>query len=55
MAGRRIGTDVPEPPAERMAVYREVISRTGACAALGGVALDCPEMAGRRFDGEVHP
>ncbi len=54
VAGRRIGTDVPEPPAERMAVYREVM-RDRRMRRLGGVALDSPEMAGRRFDGEVHP
>ncbi|HEV2735820.1 MAG TPA: histidine kinase dimerization/phospho-acceptor domain-containing protein, partial [Longimicrobiaceae bacterium] len=54
MTGRRLGTDMPEPPAERMAVYREVM-RDRRMRRLGGVALDYPDVAGRCFDGEVHP
>jgi PAS domain S-box-containing protein len=54
VTGKRLGVDVPEPPAERMAAYRETM-RDRRVRRLGGVALEGPEVAGRRFDGEVHP
>ncbi|MET0400168.1 MAG: ATP-binding protein [Longimicrobiaceae bacterium] len=54
VTGKRIGVDVPEPPAERMAVYRETM-RDRRMRRLGSVALEYPEVAGHCFDGEVHP
>jgi PAS domain S-box-containing protein len=54
MTGMRVGTDMPEPPAERMAVYREVMQHR-RMRRLEGVDLDYPDLSGRCFDGEVHP
>ncbi|HEX2191204.1 MAG TPA: ATP-binding protein [Longimicrobiaceae bacterium] len=54
VTGLRIGTDLPEPPAGRMAVYREVM-RERKMRRMRSVVLERPELAGRCFDAEVHP
>jgi PAS domain S-box-containing protein len=54
LIGKVIGEEVPEPRAERMAVYREVM-RDRKVRLLREVQLEGPEVEGRIFEGEVHP
>ena len=54
VVGRVIGGDAPEPPEARMRIYREVM-RDRRMRRLEGVRLEHPELAGRVFDGEIHP
>jgi signal transduction histidine kinase len=54
MVGKRVGVELPEPPGDRMSVYRETM-RDRRMRRMVGVRLEAPGLADRCFDGEVHP
>jgi nitrogen-specific signal transduction histidine kinase len=54
VTGKRFGHELAEPPAERMAVYRQVMI-TRKVRRMKGVRLEDPALRDRTFDAEVHP
>ncbi|MBA3968819.1 MAG: GAF domain-containing protein [Gemmatimonadetes bacterium] len=52
--GKRFGHELAEPPAERMAVYRQVMI-TRKVRRMKGVRLEDAALRDRTFDAEVHP
>ncbi len=54
LIGKRLGQELPEPPPERMAVYREVMASREP-RPMKGVRMEEPGLRDRTFDAEVHP